>query len=158
MAEQLSNDEIPRGRVVTNVQVLGARERVHETGESFAKALTEVANNLKGNMQLFTKQTALKVFAGVITGNPVDTGYSRYNWFFGVDSTNAILPMIDGAENYPEPDIQEAARTPNRFTYFLNNNLPYIVFLEAGSSNQQPTGFIANTLQRVGADVRGIRS
>jgi len=152
----LKQNQIPKGRRVEPVEVWGAKKRVSRSGEKFAEALNELGKNLEGNLKLFTKQTALKIFDGIIRNNPVDTGYSRFNWFFGITPTSEIKPKVEnaGKNSYPFPSAGEASKsTRASYVYFLNNNLPYIEALESGSSNQQPTGFIANTIFRIAKDL-----
>jgi len=153
----LKGNQIPKGRRVEPVEVWGAKKRVSRSGEKFASALNELGKNMEGNFKLFTKQQALKIFAGIIKEHPVKTGYARFNWFFGITPTKEIKPKIENAgdNSYPVPSVGEASKsTSASYIYFLNNNLPYIEALEAGSSNQQPTGFIANTIFRIAKDMQ----
>ena len=156
----LKINQIPKGKRVEPVELFGSKKRVSKSGEEFKKAMEGVAKNLKGNFKLFTKQTALRIYAGIIRNNPVDTGYSRASWFFGATPNKSILPPIDnaGKNAYSAPNIGGVSSGIGlSYTYYLNNNLPYVLVLEGGSSDQAPTGFIANTIFSVTKELQQIR-
>jgi len=157
----LKSSQIPtgKGRRVEAVELWAAKNRVHKSGESFSKALHDIADKLQPNMKLFTKQTALRIYTGVVLGNPVDTGYSRVNWLFGTNpSYNKVGERPTVGTILERPLTGQASKSTGLSnTYFINNNLPYIKFLEGGSSNQAPTGFIANAIFRVSKQLQRLK-
>ena len=146
----LKSNQVPKGKRVEPVEIFGSKQRVSKGGERFNKAMNEIAKNIKSNFELFTKQRALGIYSDIIANNPVDTGYSRSNWQFNIRPSLNIIgtqPKSDDERVLSPPSVEDANKsTPNSFVYYINNNLPYIEQLEGGSSNQQPSGFVANAL------------
>lgn len=105
----------------------------------------------------------VNITAELIERTPVDLGWARANWVPSVGQ-----PFLGNAD-----DIDEAARraavpaqsarqqtaTAALFAYqvergplFISNNVPYIVALNEGSSDQAPSGFVQESI------LAGIRS
>jgi len=77
---------------------------------------------------------------------PVDTGRARGNWQLTIDDP-AVL------EKYSDRPIEEGMATLKTLgifqVVFITNNVPYIVYLEKGSSSQAPNGMVEITLQEL---------
>ena len=94
---------------------------------------------------------------GEIT-TPIDTGRARSGWVAGVKETEWCPPNM---KNNPKSaqEILAAVRMainalPPSEVYFLCNNVPYILQLERGHSDQAPNGFIAVALANIAAELR----
>jgi hypothetical protein len=100
---------------------------------------------------------SFEVFKNVITGTPVDTGRARASWFINVASPNRdVAPERPGGTGAAELAAAEslgrlAEIVPERVTgvetIYITNNLPYIVPLAEGSSQQAPKGWVEQAVQ-----------
>lgn len=104
---------------------------------AFAKDVPERANDVK-------KAFAKEFLTQVVPATPVDTGKARSNWVVGLGGrVGTVRTTIS-----PSGDIslREGVRTINRAKagqgIHITNNLPYIVRLNQGWSQQAPAGFI----------------
>lgn len=98
-------------------------------------------------------QTMLLARKSVTAATPIDTGHARSNW---VLSVGAPYQSIDGSRQQVSTAVQEAgdARVA-KYTgkdikagrrIYLKNNVPYMMYLDKGSSPQAKAGFIAKAL------------
>jgi hypothetical protein len=99
----------------------------------------------------------LEVYREITLRNPVDTGYSRSNWNMAVATPDTHVSgqkPEKGAKMPPKPvDNAVLAAIDGKQKSFVTNSLDYIRFLEEGSSQQAPSGFIAIALAKVEAKV-----
>ena len=85
----------------------------------------------------------------IVQKTPVDTGHARSNWFWGVQvvSDEDATMSKSGA-----PSLTRAASFASTVrsggVVYLTNNLPYILPLEFGSSQQSPAGMVRITVAR----------
>jgi hypothetical protein len=124
-----------------------------QINEALDKALSKIAAKI-----------TLDITADLQRHTPVDTGWARANW---VPEIGQRPPETEFAGDKPSPEevSQQAAISERKkseiFSYrlnqgdiFISNNAPYIGKLNAGSSRQEPAGFvqraIANALKRFG--------
>lgn len=119
-----------------------------------------------GALEDFTNQTivrlAFNINAELIEDTPVDTGWASANWFFSVGSPVESNPGpaprrnaqggFDSARVTAQRANQQASQatvlgyTIRAGSIFIQNNVDYIVFLNAGSSTKAPAGFIQNSI------------
>ena len=120
----------------------------------FAKTL------IPAEVTKLVKAIAFEVFARVIFKTPVDTGRARGNWQITIGQAALGVIGLEGAQDNAfasfqdeAADISQAAsvlQNLNPFeTVFITNNVPYIEFLEDGSSDQAPSGMVAETFEEV---------
>lgn len=96
---------------------------------AFAKAAGE-------SLDATVRGITVELFTGVILSTPVDTGRARGNW-----QTTTETPAVGDVDRIGEAGaIAEAhAKAGGVGTVtFLTNNLPYIMKLEEGHSEQSP--------------------
>ena len=107
------------------------------------------------------KKLAFEGFAGVVAKTPVDTGRARASWNI---STRVANKGVEPESRWPKGQKSTAEsranakseerlggvspRTPYTKFYILNN-IPYIIYLEHGSSNQIPRKMVATTMQEL---------
>jgi hypothetical protein len=95
-----------------------------------------------------TRMIALDLYAELTSRNPVDTGYSRANWRIGIGAPDTTVEPTErpkrGAQmGVPSPDVSVLKSIDGTEIVFITNSVPYVEFLEEGSSRQAPNGFIA---------------
>lgn len=103
-----------------------------------------VVRNLRGVTAGVTKRLALAITAELIRTTPVDTGHARNNWIPAIDRPNQV---VAGEPDNPSANLQERAvasiaSAARLRSVFVTNNVPYIQFLNGGSSRQAPAGFV----------------
>lgn len=103
----------------------------------------------------FYTRLSLEVLRNVVFLTPVDTGRARGNWQLTVGS-----PAEGQRDDFKNRDaVSEAAAVLGNLkgldVVWVSNNVPYIVYLERGSSQQAPAGMVAVTLATIGAAFEG---
>lgn len=122
------------------------------------------------------RTVTLQLYQEITLRNPVDTGYSRANWNIAQGAPDTTVSGIRPQSNFKAipKRTQEQFNAPARRrtggdvisareadmpeidgqqTVFITNSLPYIQFLEDGSSTQAPSGFVRIALAVVEAKV-----
>lgn len=87
------------------------------------------------------RKVAFDLTRDLVQATPVDTGLARSNYFLGndpVDSTDTTA-STNGAPSLGRA-AQFAATLAAGGTFYITNNLPYIMALEYGSSKQAANG------------------
>jgi hypothetical protein len=111
----------------------------------------------KGDIEKAARAVALDAFSRIIVKTPVDTGRARGNWMIDVQ----IVPE-GWAEQYDRggmatQDKGRAMLAAYKLGYeiHIRNNLPYIVALENGWSQEAPEGMVKTTMLEIGAITAG---
>lgn len=126
---------------------------------SFQADLRRFALNTKIKSDKIVRKVALDVVRELVQRTPVDTGLARSNWFIGYERGSSVDPAKskNGAPSLAR-SAQFAANLGAGSTFYIVNNVPYIMRLEFGSSKQAPAGMARVTVARwqaiVGAAVR----
>ncbi len=121
---------------------------------TFSKDLKTFSINFGEVCDKTFRGTSIAMSRGVIEKTPVDTGRARGNWFPSFDTPSTEITSKTsklGAESIIRT-VQKVSELTTDKSFFLTNNLPYIVVLENGSSTQAPNGMVAitvNEFQRV---------
>jgi hypothetical protein len=115
---------------------------------------------LKGTAGNAVRKFQLRFFQAVTSATPVDTGFARAGWTPTVGS-----PIADRLERPKERSAAETAAVARLAengsrasaisgTYkleqgkvFISNAVPYIVFLNDGSSSQAPKKFVERAIE-----------
>lgn len=96
---------------------------------------------------------AFELLRRIIIKTPVDTGRARNNWQVTINEP------AEGESNDPQAS-STGVSTINSVglgqTIFITNNVPYIIFLEEGSSGQAPAGMLEISISEVAAIFGGI--
>lgn len=112
----------------------------------FSKELDDFAKEFPSTANQIIRLVALEALKNVVLATPVDTGRARSNWFIGIDS-----PVEDETD---DTDYQSNLATESKKLLspvgsniiWLTNNLPYIVRLNEGWSEQAPEGFVEKSV------------
>lgn len=126
-----------------------------------SRRLRVVVNSLEDFIDFFIKKIALDIVANLKKaasegGTPVDTGWARANW----------IPSIGTPRQEPDGQRPDSGQTASataqaageavvasRYTaeqgpIHITNNVPYITFLNAGTSPQAQPGFVQRAIMR----------
>lgn len=134
----------------------------------FSRRIRIIADRMEANVQRITRETALAIDQTVVLATPVDTGRARSNWIVSSGGPNGNtrgpyapgkgLGRGEGAN--AAAAIAQGRRAITTHSYgdiYVQNNLPYIGDLNAGSSAQAPANFVAKAVSTGLAAVRGRR-
>ena len=106
---------------------------------------------------------SVNITAELIERTPTDTGWARANWVpnIGRPFEGNADPLDEAARQAAVPSQRGRQQTStaavlsytiDRGPVFIANNVPYIVFLNEGSSTQAPAGFVQDAI------LAGVRS
>jgi hypothetical protein len=114
------------------------------------------AKNLRKVVGQKHRKVTFAIFRGIIFRTPKDTGRAMASWMIQQDSPDNSIPSFDtkskksrGASagdslrRMSSVNVQPFSKT------YLTNNLPYPIYLEKGSSEQRPDGFVKITIAEV---------
>lgn len=96
------------------------------------------------------RDMALRIHNRVVSDTPVDTGWARSNW---IPSIGVPYPDTVGSRDAINAAVQSqgVARLLgwnfSEGVAWLSNNVPYIGFLNEGTSAQAPAGFVERAIQ-----------
>ena len=118
--------------------------------KNFEARLDGFAKKIGVDVGILIKKLSFDIFADVVAGTPVDTGRAMNNWVINVGT-----PSREVTDQGGDVGSIIASKTAEAFalpagpfsTVWISNNLPYIVFLEEGSSKQAPRGWVAAAVQ-----------
>lgn len=118
----------------------------------FEVSLDEFAAQIGVNVATVVKKLSFDIFADVVVGTPVDTGRAMNNWVISVGSPSRHVtdeggPKASVAADKASTALGELATVRPFDTVWISNNLPYIGFLEEGSSKQAPSGWVERAIQ-----------
>ncbi len=130
--------------------------------DGFAASLGGFSRRTGIRMDLVVRKVAIDVTADLVRSTPVDTGHARSNWFLGKErlTDTDIQASRTGASSMARATAF-ASNLKAGDTFFIVNNVAYIMPLEYGSSNQAPAGMaratVARWQQTVNAAVGSVR-
>ena len=116
---------------------------------TFASDLAKFRKKVGLRADQVVRKVTLDLTRDLVRATPVDTGMARSSYFFGSDRTG-------GKETSPSKNGSPTNRRAAQFTstlqaggvFYIVNNLPYIMRLEFGSSQQAPAGMARITVDR----------
>lgn len=92
------------------------------------------------------------------TGTPIDTGRARAGWARAAEALGGSFQPIGEASEVAagrKKGSTGVEKTKNSALRWIVNGVEYIVFLEYGSSEQAPAGFIRINLERLRGEIQG---
>ena len=128
----------------------------------FRADIERLCQELDASIPKLIKLIALDIANMVVEGNPVDTGYSRSQWRIGInapDTTVSGTRPRNAKGQYttitaPQLDITRLSQLSPNDHVFVTNSVDYVQFLEEGTSQQAPNGFIRLSVAQAEAKVR----
>jgi|CXWL01.1.fsa_nt_gi hypothetical protein len=121
-----------------------------------------------GNLDAFAKQVgidytkvvkrvAFDIFGRIVRRTPVDTGRARASWNISIGKPDLTVapegqqPVMNEVAAVAKAGAALATLTERGLTepIWITNNLPYIVKLEEGHSQQAPKGMVVLSVEEV---------
>lgn len=124
-------------------------EKLCKTAGEFNALVDEFAGQfVPDQVTLFQKRIALEALRKIVLRTPVDTGRARGNW----QTTIGAAPESESLQADPIQAGVNAIHQLGAFSIvFVSNNVPYIIYLEDGTSQQAPAGMVQLTLEELKA-------
>lgn len=119
------------------------------TRTAFASALDSWTDNVELEADDRYKGFIFDFLFGVVHITPVKTGAAKGNWLVSKIKPQGTfdLDMVDPDGFSTIKKGEEVLKnSPPLIKFIVENNIPYIDFLEAGSSTQAPSGMVGVTL------------
>lgn len=116
---------------------------------TFAAQLEAFAQKTRIRLDQVVRKVAFDLTSSIVQMTPVDTGLARSSWFIGDTQTQDISASgsPNGAASLARA-ASFAATVKAGGTFYVFNNLPYIMALEYGHSKQAPAGMARITVAR----------
>lgn len=121
--------------------------------KKFRLALRSASREVPGMHLTFQKRVAIEGLRRVVLKTAVDTGRARGSWQAAGTTNEALTGRLDpgGSDSIAKGTASlRGIRKPFRIM-FIFSNLPYIVPLEDGHSQQAPQGMVAITRRELAA-------
>ncbi len=129
------------------------------TAEIFARRMRAIATGIEENSSVVVIKTAAVINQTVVLATPVDTGQARGGWQvgLGVPALGTDTPLDQsGSGTVSSNRLKIGRRRPGQNIH-LTNNVAHIIFLNAGSSSQAPSGFVEMAIRQGSAFVKRAR-
>ena len=113
--------------------------------QQFNDAVDEFSKKIPDRLVELQQKIGLEALRRIVYKTPVDTGRARGNWQVTIDkpAVGVLVPAI--ADPVGQGGLM-LADLPPFTTVWITNNVPYIKYLEDGSSKQAPQGMVSVTL------------
>lgn len=113
----------------------------------------EAVKNLDVESQLkVLRGFALKFIGEVVPKTPVDTSQARGGWT-AMKGSGLGLEMGPGAAEGRRQSSYTESKRGKEASLTIHNGVPHIVYLELGSSQQAPSGFVRQTMREMAKDL-----
>lgn len=122
----------------------------------FRRRAIEIGRGIELNAKLIVEDVAVAVTGVLANVTPRDTGLARSNWVASVGDSPDLSPRAIRSPGDVVSEVRgRVSRVGADATVTIangGNKVPYLQFLNAGSSQQAPAGFVQNAAA-VGAAV-----
>ena len=109
-----------------------------------------------GDLRDAVEYIGLTAISRIDARSPVDTGRFRANWTLSIGSPDTTTREAFGTWVPQNNSTMESYPVAGYPMVYLQNNLPYAIPLEEGSSMQAPGGMVAITTAELAAIWEGI--
>jgi len=122
-----------------------------------ARRVRIVVNSLERFVDELIKKIVLDITANLKRaaaegGTPVDTGWARANWIPNIgrprEGTAGSPESVSQSDQAAGEGAVAATYTTAKGPVHITNNVPYITFLNAGSSPQAQPGFVQRAIMK----------
>lgn len=109
------------------------------------------ARGIGENTQIAVRKAAVAADSALVLSTPVDTGRARGNWRTSIGSPNEVELAVQGTQAAQDA-LDEGVRVAGDWrlgmgSIFITNNVPYIMRLDKGWSEQAPRGMSAHGIR-----------
>ena len=111
--------------------------------------LSKIAQELNKTVEQVQRGAVSSMYGAILQGNPVDTGFSRANWNVSVGTPDLTVHGQREEKGSYAPLAPAIPENPELLPIYIANGVDYVVYLEEGSSEQAPNGFIRVAVERV---------
>lgn len=117
---------------------------------SFSNTVNRFADKFGVDALTVVQKTAIDIHKGLIEGTPRDTGRAASSW--NLTKNEISLEVVPERESYADAtplvraDISVLDMRKGSVTFYISNNLSYIVPLSRGHSGQAPDGWIERVI------------
>jgi bacteriophage HK97-gp10 putative tail-component len=108
------------------------------------KQAARIGAELRARIAMAMKMLALEIDRELRRNTPVDTGHARRNWIPSVGSMNTTEANDDGAHQAGVLEVLSYKLTDGAL--WVANVVDYVHYLNYGTSDQQPAGFIERSV------------
>lgn len=123
----------------------------------FQKRVSKFARDLPDSKVVpFQKRVAIQALRGFVQRTPVDEGRARGGWQLEVGSPppSQVDRTSQGAIGEEDPGLvaeetSKLAALRRWQIVYVVNNVPYIIYLDEGSSSQAPAGIVDVTVAEI---------
>jgi hypothetical protein len=111
----------------------------------------EISRRIGIKAETIQKKLAFDIFADIVANTPIDTGRAMNNWNISVGVHDYSVTSEGGGDGSVQSRKKakasaELASVKLGVTIWISNSLPYIQFLNEGSSIQAPANFVENAV------------
>lgn len=119
---------------------------------SFKKDMNLFADKVKVDFSKFRQIVSMKLKTKIEMRSPVDTGRLRGSWAVSDGAPSGWIPP-EGTSNALGP-IEASFQHPFDTSY-ITSNLPYVMAMEFGHSQQAPAGMVRISLAELQTELEG---
>lgn len=117
---------------------------------SFADAVKRFAKLTKEAGEKIIRETEVELYSGIVLQTPVKEGFARGGWIPSIGVPAGGVPGVadksGGATVAAIKEQMDSSPVPRKS--YISNNLPYIEWLEDGTSGQAPHGMVGINIAR----------
>lgn len=139
------------GRIVTPAEVAASQMKIATSAEEFSRQIQWMTKQMPAQgIQMLQKRIAFQALDDIVEEHPRRTGRAAGNWQVGINETTE--EEVTGAEEKSEASViregkEKVETTPPYAIVHIMNNVPYIIYLEAGSADSAPEGMVARAIE-----------
>lgn len=114
---------------------------------SFKSDIDRINDRITSALDRSIRAATLQLGTAIIKETPFDTGRARGNWQTSIGSpVSGETARLGAAGSIAELSNQTGAMIGD--VLYITNNVPYIYFLEYGSSQLAPEGMVRRNIQK----------
>jgi hypothetical protein len=126
------------------------------------KQIKALSASLDKEIKSLVLELMLECQANIIEATPIDTGWARSNWFvvFGEGKDISYNPNISiaTAKNLQTFYLYKMLEWDrDKGEIYIVNNVPYISYLNEGSSDQAPSGFVQKAIAKAVNSLKDVK-
>jgi hypothetical protein len=125
------------------------------TAENFVSSFQADLRKFAKKINVAPKVVMQRIAADLHGRTPVDTGRARASWDIKQGSPSDYLPPEETAAGAKDV-TSELATITGKQTVYVTTAIPYMKYLEQGSSKQAPAGMVRLSLAEIEVEIEDI--